>query len=530
MDQILIDFWWSGDISRKRLHWLSADELRKPVSDGGLGFRCFYDFNLAFIAKLAWRILTNPDHIWVQLLKGLYFPHSNFLQAAKHHRSSWIWTGVLEGRKALLQGLRKNIGDGHGTEIAEAWIPEAVGFKASCLPSFSSTKVSEFILNPGRIWNTAKLRSIFPEYVVCQILLIQLGPEGYSDQYVCHFESSGKFSVKSCYQRLRSQSASNNHPIDESSKKLWKWLWQLDLPPKVCFFIWRICRNALPTKVGLLRRRCGSSSICHTCHAEEETLEHLLFHCPLSMSFWQANMPSLQCPTPTQSVKSWFINLASTATQTSATEVGFTLWYIWKMRNELLFQDIQPSLTDLSARRAHDLQQWISVHDVRRNSASRVSDTRSSSFHLTDSLVPTMYSHKIVCDGAFKASIQKGTYGVILYNIQGKAVNGQAGSFKCAAPLCAEARAVLIAVQMAKMITTPTDIDSDFLILVNALRDHHHNWPWQISGILATLQQLLFWNQQIRVSYVPRSSVQAAHHIAIQARDNVLPPDWLTSV
>ncbi|CAN1189612.1 Putative ribonuclease H protein At1g65750, partial [Linum perenne] len=496
----------------------------------GLGFRCFYDFNLAFIAKLAWRILTNPDHIWVQLLKGLYFPHSNFLQATKHHRSSWIWTGVLEGRKTLLQGLRKNTGDGHGTEIAEAWIPEAIGFKASCLPSFSSTKVSEFVLNPGRIWNTAKLRSVFPEHVVCQILLIQLGPEGYSDQYVWHFESSGKFSVKSCYQRLRSQSASNNHPIDESSKKLWKWLWQLDLPPKVCFFIWRICRNALPTKVGLLRRRCGSSSICHTCNAKEETLEHLLFHCPLSMSFWQANMPSLLCPTPTQSVKSWFINLASTATQTSATEVGFTLWYIWKMRNELLFQDIQPSLSDLSARRAHDLQQWISVHDVRRNSASRVSDTRSSFFHLTDSLVPTIYSHKIVCDGAFKASIQKGTYGVILYNIQGKAVNGQTGSFKCAAPLCAEARVVLIAVQMAKMISTPTAILSDCLILVNALRDHHHNWPWQISGVLATLQQLLFWNQQISVSYVPRSSVQAAHHIAIQARDNVLPPDWLTSV
>ncbi|CAN1857180.1 Putative ribonuclease H protein At1g65750 [Linum perenne] len=79
----------------------------------------------------------------------------------------------------------------------------------------------------------------------------------------------------------------HNQPSDESTKKLWKWLWQLDLPPKIKYFLWRVCRNALPTKAGLYRRRCGNSSTCLTCNANEETLEHLLFHCPVSLSFWQ---------------------------------------------------------------------------------------------------------------------------------------------------------------------------------------------------------------------------------------------------
>ncbi|CAN1763333.1 Putative ribonuclease H protein At1g65750, partial [Linum perenne] len=350
-----------------KLHWLSASELRKPIVHGGLGFRSFYDFNLAFIAKLAWRILTQPDCLWVQLLKGLYFPHSDFLQAGRHHKSSWIWSGIIEGRKALLHGLRKNVGDGQGTNITEAWIPEAAGFKAACSDSVSFTKVSDYILNPQRIWNTQKLRTVFHESVVRQILLIPLGPEGYSDRFIWHYESSGKFTVKTCYRQLRSMTSSTNQPIDESAKKFWKWLWKLDLPPKLCFFLWRICRNALPTKGNLVKRRCALSATCLTCNADDETQEHLFVHCPFSTSFWQQVMPSLQCPSPDQSMNSWFINIASTASMSSVIEIGFTLWFIWKMRNELLFQDKSPSLAELSSRRLHELQQWNSNAHIRRN-------------------------------------------------------------------------------------------------------------------------------------------------------------------
>ncbi|CAN1163690.1 Putative ribonuclease H protein At1g65750 [Linum perenne] len=319
MDQILVNFWWSGDISSRKLHWLEGNELHKSIKDGGLGFRSFYEFNLAFIAKLAWKILTQPDSLWVQLLKRLYFPHTDFLQASRHNKSSWNWSGVMEGREALLKGLRKNIGDGHGTQIVEAWIPEADGFKASCSTAYSSTKVSDYIINPQRIWNTEKLRSIFPEAVVKQILLIPLGPEGHSDNFVWHFEPSGKFTVKSCYKHLRTMTHPHNHPVDDSTRKLWKWLWQLDLPPKIKFFLWRVCRNALPTKVGLLSRRCGSSSVCLTCNADNETLEHMLFHCTVSMAIWGQDMPHLQLPTTYQLAKSWFSSIVTSVSHIIAT-------------------------------------------------------------------------------------------------------------------------------------------------------------------------------------------------------------------
>ncbi|CAN1797165.1 hypothetical protein LINPERHAP1_LOCUS21170, partial [Linum perenne] len=118
-----------------------------------------------------------------------------------------------------------------------------------------------------------------------------------------------------------------NH-VDSGINKLWKWLWQLDLPPKVRFFIWRACRNALPTRIGLNRRRCGTSATCMTCQRADETLEHLLFHCSVSYAFSQLVLSMIHNPSPGQSTLQWFVDIASTTTKDISTEIGFTVWFI----------------------------------------------------------------------------------------------------------------------------------------------------------------------------------------------------------
>ncbi|CAN1177335.1 hypothetical protein LINPERHAP2_LOCUS33046 [Linum perenne] len=133
---------------------------------------------------MAWKIIIQPEALWIKLLKGLYFPRSDFLQTARHHKAYWIWASIMEGRKALIQGLMKNIGDGHGTKIVEAWILEATGFSANCTNTAAASMISDYILNPQRKWDVQNLRTIFPEVVVKQICLISLGLEGYSDRLV----------------------------------------------------------------------------------------------------------------------------------------------------------------------------------------------------------------------------------------------------------------------------------------------------------------------------------------------------------
>lgn len=40
------------------------------------------------MAKMCWRIIHEPKALWVQVLKGLYFPHQEFLLASKGPKAS----------------------------------------------------------------------------------------------------------------------------------------------------------------------------------------------------------------------------------------------------------------------------------------------------------------------------------------------------------------------------------------------------------------------------------------------------------
>ena len=45
-------------------------------------------------------------------------------------------------------------------------------------------------------------------------------------------------------------------------KQVWKEIWQLKVPPKIKNFLWRACRNTLPTKQALMKRKIVADPIC----------------------------------------------------------------------------------------------------------------------------------------------------------------------------------------------------------------------------------------------------------------------------
>ena len=80
-----------------------------------MGFRDIELFNLAMLARQAWRILQNPEALSARILKAVYYPNTDFLAATLGSSPSQVWRALVEGRDVMQQGLIRRIGTGEET-------------------------------------------------------------------------------------------------------------------------------------------------------------------------------------------------------------------------------------------------------------------------------------------------------------------------------------------------------------------------------------------------------------------------------
>ena len=77
-------------------------------------------------------------------------------------------------------------------------------------------------------------------------------------------------------------------------------IWNSCVPLKVCVFTWEVWWGKVLTADQLKKRGFQLASRCPLCQKDEETLEHLLIHCPAVWGLWAAliSFPSMDwvCP------------------------------------------------------------------------------------------------------------------------------------------------------------------------------------------------------------------------------------------
>ena len=61
------------------------------------------------------------------------------------------------------------------------------------------------------------------------------------------------------------------------------------MPHKIRHFTWRACRDVIPTKVNLVRRKVLQDDQCEECHLEAENSNHLFWTCKRARELWECS-------------------------------------------------------------------------------------------------------------------------------------------------------------------------------------------------------------------------------------------------
>ena len=175
-----------------------------PKYAGGLGLRDIEIFNLSLLARETWRIVKNPDTLSARILKAVYFPSVDLLEATLGSHPSRIWRSLIEGRDAMKQGLIRRIGSGRDTHAwNQNWIPRDHMLRpVACKEDNPPVRVSDFIHQDTMSWNTTALEEFFYPMDIEHIRKIPLSTRRHADEWAWHYERSGVLSVRSVYRMI----------------------------------------------------------------------------------------------------------------------------------------------------------------------------------------------------------------------------------------------------------------------------------------------------------------------------------------
>lgn len=164
-------FWNKVDKNRywSRIAW---DKITCSMDKGGMGIRKLKEWNLAFMAKLGWAILTKPDKLWVKVFKEKYIKKSNFLDCIHNNNHSPLWRDILKGREILKKGIVIGIGNGNNTSLwFHHWIGDAPLYTINNIkiPESKAHWFVNKIIRHGT-WYLDEIKHLLPPYIITQNL------------------------------------------------------------------------------------------------------------------------------------------------------------------------------------------------------------------------------------------------------------------------------------------------------------------------------------------------------------------------
>ena len=291
----------------------------------------------------------------------------------------------------------------------------------------------------------------------------------------------------------------------------WKKLWRLPTPHKVRHFLWRACRDILPTKSNLKRRKVLTEDLCDACLLDSETSGHLFWSCSRTKTAWS-------CAGFFYSVSAfhfdsfmklaWRMIMVDRCDENATALMGTIAWRLWGNRNEVRNGGKRLSEMELCC----DATMWLLEFQEVTVSAL----PWMSGLILQQSwLPPSDPLYKVNVDGAvFKARNESGV-GAIVRDANGLVVATLSKKIHTPlGPLEVEAKAFELGLEFAKDIGLQEFIlEDDSLNVVRVLQGLSFP-PVSVMPIIYEIQSSTHDIRKVLFSHVYRNGNKPAHMLA----------------
>ena len=383
----MASFWWSSVEHKRKIHWISWNKMCLPKESGGMGFKDLECLNQALLAKQAWRLIQYEDCLMAKVLKGKYYDDQHFIKASLGARPSYAWRSILHGKELLVKGLKHSVGNGRSINVwSEPWMEDKEGI---CRTPYrrqrffdANLKVSDVIDTQTRRWSNRVMSDIFVQSD--RELLLQNQPSvDEEDSWIWRHTRNGVYSVKTGYDLA--YSLHNRHFLmDQNSlpslNPLKEQIWSLKAPSKIKVFLWKALSGAIAVNDGLVNRGMKCDDRCQTCGLDGESINHVLFSCPLARKTWATSgFPFPQGGFDDYSIYSNVSYLLSVWKnknwdQEITSFFPWLVWYIWKNRNSLLFEGFLHEGVQVCVKAKEEAKLWFMAQELNEMGEDRESD------------------------------------------------------------------------------------------------------------------------------------------------------------
>lgn len=204
LEQLFNNYWWrSGHgTNQKGINWLGWNKMSISKSQGGLGFRDLYGFNIALLGKHIWSFIHNANSLVSRIFKARYFPHSTVLKAAKGQCGSFLWSGIWTAKEELKKGFRWVLGNRDSIVAAkDPWLRTKNNFCVDPVPFYENRNeaVSSLFMPDERKWNINLVRERFLHDDAEAILGVSIPQSDRRDKIVWTGSKDGIYNVKTGY-------------------------------------------------------------------------------------------------------------------------------------------------------------------------------------------------------------------------------------------------------------------------------------------------------------------------------------------